>query len=211
MTMTQPDPSIGDTQQGDQATTFEPIPTRIRDARGGETPPLVLDPAASPEQAAIRDNLDELGSKLASVHRTAAEGYLSQGGYEQALPHLVAASTFAPGEIEYRVQLGVVQYICGDDAGAIRAFNEVISAEDDNVEAWFNLGMVIFGQEQFSEAEHCFRRASELDPDDAQTWNNLGVCLWKLDRVEEAQRCFQSALEIDPEDADARFNLQHLV
>ena len=61
------------------------------------------------------------------------------------------------------MQLGFVQYVTGDDVGAIKSFNTVISAEESNGEAWFNLGMVLFGQEQFTEAEYCFRHASELE------------------------------------------------
>ena len=142
------------------------------------------------------------------IHRTAAEAYLSQGLYDQSLPHLEAATTFSPSENEYHMQLGFVQYVTGDDAGAIKSFNTVISAEEGNGEAWFNLGMVLFGQEQYTEAEYCFRNACDIDGNDAQTWNNRGVCLWKLQRTDEARTCFQSALKVDPNDADAQFNLQ---
>ena len=49
--------------------------------------------------AAIRQSLLELGLKLAEIHRTAAEAYLSQSCYDQALPHLEAAATFSPAEM----------------------------------------------------------------------------------------------------------------
>ena len=108
------------------------------------------------------------------------------------------------------MQLGFVQYICGDDASAIKSFNKCISDNENNGEAWFNLGMVVFGQEQFTEAEYCFRRACEIEANDAQTWNNRGVCLWKLERTDEARTCFNNALQLDPKDADAQFNLQSI-
>ena len=186
---------------------FQPIPTRIRDVRDGNVPPLVVEPIAEQNQAAIRQSLAELGLKLAEIHRTAAEAYLSQSCYEQALPHLETAATFSPGEIEYQMQLGFVRYLTGDDAGAINAFHAVLATDANNAEAWFNLGMVLFGQSQHAEAEDCFRRTCELQPGDAQTWNNRGVCLWKLERVADARACFQKALQIDPNDADATFNL----
>jgi tetratricopeptide (TPR) repeat protein len=198
-----------------QATTpprsgFQPIPTRIRDTRDAQVPPLVVEPVAEQEKAAIRQNLSELGLKLAEIHRTAAEAYLSQGCYEPALPHLEAAATFSPSETEYQLQLGFVRYLTGDDVGAINSFNAVLANDGNHAEAWFNLGMVLFGQTQHAEAEDCFRRACELHPIDAQTWNNRGVCLWKMNRIADARTCFQKALQIDPTDVDASYNLTNV-
>lgn len=186
---------------------FQPIPTRIRDTRDTQVPPLVVTPMAEQDKAAVRQSLSELGLKLAEIHRTAAEAYLSQSCYEQALPHLEAAATFSPGETEYQLQLGFVRYITGDDVGAINSFNAVLANDGNHTEAWFNLGMVLFGQAQHVEAEDCFRRACELQPTDAQTWNNRGVCLHKQNRIADARTCFQKALQIDPNDIDAKYNL----
>ena len=121
MTTTQQNPSTTTSTetQGTQPQGFQAIPTRIRDARDGEVPPLVVEPGTDAEKAAICQGLSELGTKLAEIHRTAAEAYLSQGIYEQALPHLQAATTFSSTELEYFMQLGFVQYVCGDDIGAM--------------------------------------------------------------------------------------------
>jgi Flp pilus assembly protein TadD len=189
---------------------FQSIPTRIRDMRDGEIPPLVVEPTTTEDKQAICAGLTELGTKLAEIHRTAAEAYLSQGLYEESLPHLEAAATFSPSDLDYHMQLGFVQYVTGDDVAAVKSFNKVITDDENHGEAWFNLGMVVFGQEQYTEAEFCFRRACELEGDDAQTWNNRGVCLWKLERADEARTCFENALKLDPNDEDAHHNLQHL-
>ncbi len=190
-----------------QRSGFQTIPTRIRDVRDSQVPPLVVEPVAEQDKAAIRQSLGELATKLAEIHRTAAEAYLSQLLYEQALPHLEAAATFSPAETEYQMQLGFVRYVIGDDAGAINAFNAALAIDGSSAEGWFNLGMVLFGQSQFAEAEDCFRRSSEIEPNDAQTWNNRGVCMWKTQRIADAKSCFQKALQIDPNDQDAIFNL----
>jgi Tfp pilus assembly protein PilF len=189
---------------------FQPIPTRIRDVRDANVPPLVVEPADQQRKAAVEQSLAELSSKLAEIHRTAAEAYLSQASYEKALPHLIAAVTLSPGEIEYQHQLGFVRYVTGDDHGAIESFNAVLANDATNGDAWFNLGMVLFGQNQFGEAEACFTRSIEQNNTDAQTWNNRGVCLWRLGRQADARASFQRALQIDPSDADARFNLSNI-
>ncbi|MCA8949958.1 MAG: tetratricopeptide repeat protein [Planctomycetes bacterium] len=189
------------------ASGFQSIPTRIRDLRDTQVPPLVVE---DQNKEAICQSLGELGIKLAEIHRTAGEAYLSQGLYDQALPHIEAAATFGSGDIEYRMQAGFIRYVTGDDIGAIDAFNAVIAAEPGNAEGWFNLGMVLFGQEQFAEAEDCFARSLAVEPGDAQTWNNRGVCLWKLGKPSDAKVCFERAITIDPNDQDAAFNLQNL-
>lgn len=189
---------------------FPTIPTRIRDTRDAQVPPLVVEPVSEQNKAAMRQSLGELGSKLAEIHRTAAEAWLSQSCYTEALPHLEAAATFSAGDADYQQQLGYVRYLVGDDVGAINAFNNVLASDSKNSEAWFNLGMVLFGQEQFTEAEDCFRHTCELQPDDSQTWNNRGVCLWKMNRANDARACFQRALQIDPSDADAQHNMSSL-
>lgn len=193
-----------------QRTGFQPIPTRIRDIRDTQVPPLVVTPIAETQKTAIRQSLGELGIKLAEIHRTAAEAYLSQGLYDLSLPHLEAAATFGPTEAEYHMQLGFVRYVTGDDVGAINAFNTVLASDSGNGEAWFNLGMVLFGQSQHAEAEDCFRRCCEIQGTDSQVWNNRGVCLWQMQRQADAKACFTKALQIDPNDQDARFNLSSL-
>ena len=190
---------------------FLPIPTRIRDLREAQAvPPLVVQPADEAKKQELVASLGELDSKLAEIHRTSAEAYMTQGIYEKALPHLESAVAMAPTEIEHWHQLGVVRYLTGNDGGATQAFQAVLSAEPGNDEAWFNMGMVLFGQSQFADAETCFGRSLAIRATDAQTWNNRGVCLWKMDRNADAKVCFQKALQIDASDVDAKFNLQTL-
>lgn len=193
-----------------QRSGFQSIPTRIRDVRDGQVPPLVVEPIQTQTKEAVCQSLSELGLRLAEIHRTAAEAYLSQSLYEKALPHLEAAATFSPNESEYQMQLGFVRYVIGDDVGAINSFNAVLAKDAQSGEGWFNLGMVLFGQSQFREAEDCFRHTCELEPNDAQTWNNRGVCLWQMQRADDAIACFKRALQIDPNDADAQYNLGNI-
>ena len=181
---------------------FQSIPTRIKD-----TPPLVVDTTEPKVKQEVIARLGELGERLATVHRTAAEGYLSQSLYAEALPHLEAAATFAPNKAEFQNQLGFVRYLQGDDQGAVGSFKKALALEPANADGWFNLGMVQYGQSRFTEAEESFRRSLEHRPNDAETWNNRGVCLFKMGRVNDSRACFQRALQIDPNNADAKANL----
>ena len=75
-----------DTQQTTPGTAgasgFQTIPTRIR-----ETPPLVVNKENAEINQQVTTRLHDLGVRLATVHRAAAEAYLSQAMYEEALPH----------------------------------------------------------------------------------------------------------------------------
>ena len=78
MTTTTKNPNAAEAPPIPPSTGFPTIPTRIRDVRDAQVPPLVVEPVAEQDKAAIRQSLSELGSKLAEIHRTAAEAYLSQ-------------------------------------------------------------------------------------------------------------------------------------
>ncbi len=186
------------------------IPARIGDIRSADVSPPVVDAVCGEGQSAIRKSFTELGRRLAAIHRTAAEACLSQSLYEEAMPHLEAAATFSPAKNGDYMRLGLVQYLTNDDAGAINSFNHILSDDDGIGDVWYNLGMVVFGQGQYTEAEYCFRRVTELEATDAQTWNNRGVCLWRLGRIEEARSCFANALQLDASDEDARSNLHRI-
>ena len=84
---------------------FQSIPTRISDLRDAQVPPLVVEPDQNKE--AICQSLGELGVRLAEIHRTAGEAYLSQGMYDEALPHIEASATFSPARAR-AISLGAV-------------------------------------------------------------------------------------------------------
>ncbi len=181
---------------------FAKIPTRIKDLA-----PLVVEDTSSELRTQIVDGLQELNTHIAVVHRNAAEAYISQNLYESALPHLEAAATFSPEVMEFRNQLGFVQFINGQDDAAIQSFQVVLAQNPQQPDALFNLGMVLFGKSEFVQAEECFRRSLEIDPNDAETWNNRGACLFQSGRGADAEVCFRRALEIDPNNEDAKINL----
>ncbi len=199
MTKNNPVPSL--------ASGFGPVPTRI-----GNRPPLVVtsDSAANTMKRQVTEMLHEFAVKIAIAHRSAAEAYLSQDMYNEAVPHLETAVRFAPDELEHTNQLGFVRYIAGDDQGAIAAFTTVLTRQPDNGDALFNLGMVLFGQNEIARAEECFSRACDARPDDAEAWNNRGVSAHRQGKTSDANVCFRRALALNPSDQDAIANLESL-
>ncbi len=70
-----------------------------------------------------------------------------------------------------------------------------------------NLGIALFAQKQFAEAENWFRHVLRINPNDADVYFNLGNVLLQLKRLDEAVACFEEALRLNPNHADA---LNHL-
>lgn len=179
------------------SNSFAKVPTRI--ASPGAT-------LSAQEIPAVLDRLAELEVQAAQFHRIVAEAYCTQGRLESALVHQESAVRMLPTSLEYQNQLGYLRYLTGDDS-ATTVFEDILRVDPRNGEAWYNLAMVRFGQNQFGEAERAFARAAELMPSDAETWNNLGVARFHNGRIAEAKACFERALALDPTNDDARQNL----
>lgn len=178
--------------------SFAKLPTRIASP---------IDAQSSPSEVqAVIDRLAELDAQSAQFHRICAEAYCTQGRFENALAHQESAVRLMPSAVEYQNQLGYLRYLSGDET-AVTAFETVLRVDPRNGDAWYNLGMVRFGQNQFGEAERAFARAAELMPTDAETWNNLGVARFHNGRIHEAKACFERSLSLDPANEDARQNL----
>ncbi len=203
-----PSPTPMTATPGASDSGFRPIPTRIQDI-----PPLIIEPdnpAMQQVQQQISGTLDDLDTKLAAIHNTAAEGWLSQADYERALVHMAAAVSMVPQNLEYLHQYGVVCYLAGEDDRAIECFTTLLGTQPTNADVLFNLGMVLFGKEKLAEAEGCFSRSLETDPNHAECWNNRGVSVFKQGRVQDAADCFQKALALEPDNEDARHNLEKM-
>ena len=182
---------------------FPAIPTRIQDV-----PELIVEKADPQIEEEIVENLTNLGQRLGTIHLTAAEAYLSQSRYAEAVPHIEAAVGMDPSDVDNLNQLGYVRYLAGDDKGAILALERVLDIDSVNSDALFNIGMISFGLEDLETAEEAFRACSQQDADNPEVWNNFGVTLFKRGKGAEARTCFQQSLAIDPENEDALYNLQ---
>ena len=89
---------------------------------------------------------------------------------------------------------------------AKKEFREAILIDPDDVEAHYNLG-VLLGVERYGEAEKEYREAIRIDPDHVGAHNNLGVLLKDLKQYDEAEEEFREVKRIDPTNAEAHGNL----
>src|SRR5271157_2169411 len=90
---------------------------------------------------------------------------------------------------------------------AARAYQSVLAAEPEHVEALLHFGVVRLGQGLHAEAEALLGRAAAIAPDSAEAHANLAAALQAMRRYEEAVAGYERALALKPAMADAQFGL----
>ncbi|HMC13523.1 MAG TPA: tetratricopeptide repeat protein, partial [Gallionellaceae bacterium] len=123
---------------------------------------------------------------------------------------LNVVATSEPGEQAVRQKESAVYKSQGDkyfDYGkfenAAVCYRQAIAINPDFAEAFDNLGIALWQQKLYGEAEHCLKQAILINPGMASTHYNLGSLLREQGKLNEALRSFGKALEIKPYFAEA--------
>ena len=98
----------------------------------------------------------------------------------------------------------------GDVDGAIKAYQQTVALDSQNVAAWINWGRLLHGRGDKGEAEVVYLRAIEQCGPDSVLMFNLGVLLEDLGRTQAALEAYQAAVGEDPALADGHYNLARL-
>lgn len=102
---------------------------------------------------------------------------------------------------------GVAMFQHGYLAQAAASFLEVIAANPNNADAYYNLGTLKLGQNDFAQARQYLETTVRLKPDYPEAWNNLGMLAAQAGDPNEAIRDFQKSLALRPEYGTALLNL----
>ena len=97
-----------------------------------------------------------------------------------------------------------------DVEGAIRAYQECLQSDPDNVAARVNCGRLLFEAERHAEAEAMYRPSPDEPHDDPDLLFNLALLMEDTGREAQAVELYQRAIAIAPDFADAHFNLARL-
>ena len=79
---------------------------------------------------------------------------------------------------------------------AAREFAAVLAADPNNLDAQANLGVLLFFQQKFAEAEAHLRTALQQSPDLAKLRALLGMCERRLGETEAARADLEAALPL---------------
>ncbi|CAD8140567.1 unnamed protein product [Paramecium octaurelia] len=81
---------------------------------------------------------------------------------------------------------------------AIECYNEAISINPKDEDAWYSKGLALFKLNQFEEAIECYNEAISIKPKYLYAWYDKGLALFKLNQFEEAIECYNEAISIKP-------------
>lgn len=90
---------------------------------------------------------------------------------------------------------------------AARFFREIVDIDQDDFQAWRELGDIEFEKGGFEKAVEAYSNTITRNPDDLESWNNLGNSNLKLGNYSRAEECYREALKLDESYALTRKNL----
>jgi tetratricopeptide (TPR) repeat protein len=111
---------------------------------------------------------------------------------------LPAVTAAAPAPPVNHFELAVQHQATGNFEMAMKHYLAVLEADEFNVEARNNLGMLYAGRGLTLDAVDHLRRAIRISPDYLNARGNLAVVLMNAGRLAEAQAEIRDALRLDP-------------
>ncbi|SFS20541.1 Tetratricopeptide repeat-containing protein [Granulicella pectinivorans] len=118
-------------------------------------------------------------------------------GVSMALASFCSAQTITPQEHARRAN----EYLkAKQPEKAIPEFAALVAADPNNVDAEANLGVLLYFQGRFTEAEGPLRKAVELQPELAKIRGLLGLCEYQMGHLDAARGDLWGALngDLDP-------------
>src|SRR5215213_6655700 len=79
-------------------------------------------------------------------------------------------------------------------------FDKLVAAYPNDERAHFNLGGYYFGQQDFTQAIHHYKRATEIAPDYSTAFNILGYAYRQNEQYSDAENAFKKYVELIPGD-----------
>ena len=104
-----------------------------------------------------------------------------------------------PGDPSALHFLGLLRSHQGRNSEGIPLMLAALEADSGYVDAWSNLGIAYYEEQNLARAEECCRKAIELSPNFANAWANLALTLRARDAPEEALEALGRALELNPQ------------
>jgi len=99
-----------------------------------------------------------------------------------------------------------------DTAAAIRHYEQVLAAEPDFADGYFNLALLYKRARRYTDAVTAYQRAIALDIEHVEeAYSNLGVLYSEQRRGDLARQMYEKALAVEPRYVPALFNLAGLL
>jgi Tfp pilus assembly protein PilF len=119
----------------------------------------------------------------------------------------VPVTPAAPAPAVDHFELAVRYHRLGNFEQALKHYVAILEADEFNVEARNNLGLLYSERGLVDDAIAQFRRALLIDPEYLRARSNLAVVLMNVGRLSEARAELRAALSVDPRNADLLVNM----
>ena len=119
---------------------------------------------------------------------------------------LLMSKKFPEHPLGWKV-LGALFGQAGKMDKALVANQNVVRLDPKDINAHFNLGVVLKELAKLEQAEASYSQAITLKPDYASAHNNLGNVLKELGKLEQAEASYSQAITLKPEFSQTHFNL----
>jgi Flp pilus assembly protein TadD/peroxiredoxin len=113
---------------------------------------------------------------------------------------------FKRNDFTYGVALFQHGYL--DPAGD--SFKQVVAAQPQNAEAYYNLGTLYLRKNDLAQARNYLEQTVKHRPEYPEAWNNLGMIAAQQNQFDEAARHFQKSLTQRPDYVTALLNLGNI-
>lgn len=104
---------------------------------------------------------------------------------------------------------GVTFYNAGEYAEAIKAFEVVLEADNEQPSVWSNVGACHMKLEQYEKALEAYDQAIALEPDNSSHYQNKGSVYAAMGQAEQARELYEKAAsmsaELSPSDAAVNY------
>jgi tetratricopeptide (TPR) repeat protein len=143
--------------------------------------------------------------QLEDIFEAIEAGSLNEA--EKTLRGLDADSFAAEQLSEVWSHLGLAFQNNHDSKRAMLAYQHARELNANNLQAWFNGGMIQHEEGMLHPALQCYLRAIELDPEQSKIWCNLGALQFQLGEFQHSVDSLNRAVGLKPDYARAWDNL----
>ena len=140
------------------------------------------------EQALSYDSLIKLG-----------DSSYKQQKYAEAIDYYTKAVVFIPEDKVTLLKIANLYKLIGNNAKAISFYDKILIVDTQNVDAYFNKGLVFANQKKYDDCIKCFEKVIELSPDYPYAYYSLGLAYEQKNDVDNALEYYYlySGLEKD--------------
>jgi len=133
--------------------------------------------------------------------------YLFLKDRDHVVAHANKLAQLSSNDLEELIQLGTASAMAGFFSDAIKRFDQIIQANPNYANAYFNKGRALFLQKKFDEAIESYQETISVQPDYYQAYNNIGWTYLAKNEPEKSIDYFKKALSIKPDYYSAQYNL----